>query len=75
MQSRRDMNIQTYSRFTSTSRMIWFAFFILCGTIIGVYLGWMYYGTGGAIGMGLIGLIVGAVIGAAPSLMLEFLSN
>lgn len=69
------MNNQDRRQFTSIARIVWFVFCAVAGTTVGAYLGCVEFGVGGAIGMGLIGLIVGTGIGAGPTLILEFLSN
>jgi hypothetical protein len=56
-------------------RLVWFFGCIIAATIVGVLIGWTHYGVLGAIGVGLLGFIIGGIFGAAPSLLAEFLGG
>jgi hypothetical protein len=53
--------------------IVWFLGCVIAGTIVGALIGWAHYGGLGAFGVGLLGLIIGGIFGAAPSLLAEFL--
>lgn len=48
-------------------QIIWTIVTVGGGTLFGVAYGWETYGFGGAIGCGLLGFIIGAIIAAAPA--------
>lgn len=54
-------------------RLSWMLICMMVGTLMGGVLGWLDFGWSGAVGMGLIGLIVGIGFGATPSLLMEAL--
>jgi hypothetical protein len=53
-------------------RIVWFLGCIITGTMVGVLIGGRHYGWLGAIGVGLLGFIIGGIFGAAPGLLAEF---
>lgn len=52
-------------------QVIWAASMIVLGTTIGAAYGWHYHGWIGAIGLGFVGLVVGALLAASPALLLS----
>ena len=55
-------------------QIVWATSIMSIATIAGVYIGWHDHGIGGAIGLGIAGLIIGGVLSASPSLLLSSLS-
>jgi hypothetical protein len=53
---------------------LWAVIAILLGVAIGAGYGWQAYGLVGALGFGLIGLVVGGLAALAPGLVLDILS-
>ena len=47
--------------------------FITIGTSIGAIYGWDHHGWAGAIALGFVGFVVGALVASSPSILLEFL--
>lgn len=51
-------------------QIIWVVTAITVCTGFGIAYGWQTYGIGGAIGCGLLGLIIGVIVAAGPQLWL-----
>lgn len=47
--------------------------FVTIGTSIGALYGWEHHGWAGAIALGFVGFVVGALVASSPSILLEFL--
>lgn len=55
-------------------QIVWATSIMSIATVAGVYIGWHDHGIGGAIGLGIAGLIIGGVLSASPSLLFSSLS-
>ena len=55
------------------SQVVWTVCVVIVGTAVGAIFGWEHYGGFGAIGLGFIGLSVGALLAASPVLVLQFI--
>ncbi|MDR6636078.1 hypothetical protein J2X72_004892 [Phyllobacterium sp. 1468] len=51
-------------------RLSWFLICVVIGTAVGALYGYDTYGWFGAVGTGLLGLILGSIVGAAPQILL-----
>lgn len=57
------------------ARIAWFLICVIVGTTSGAYTGYIAYGWFGAVGAGLLGLIIGSIFGAGPELLLMLMST
>lgn len=53
---------------------VWWVAVVGAATVFGTLYGWEFHGWGGAIALGMVGCIVGSMIAASPSLLLDFLA-
>lgn len=55
-------------------KYIWIFSAITAGTAIGAIYGWERHGLAGAIALGFVGFVMGALVASSPESLLEFLT-